>query len=78
MYDVSAWTQSLAYHWHWGGGGILSPSHGREIFENSCIAMAILANLNVIFRGKLWVVAYQFPNPLFFNLFYSPMNGGGA
>ena len=31
-----------------GGGGVVSPSHGREIFENSCMKTA--------FSGVVYVV----------------------
>ena len=44
------------------GGGV-SPSHGREIFEKFVYQNDLFCTLNVF---------------LFFNLLYSPINGGGG
>ena len=47
----------------WGGGGGVSPSHGREIFENSCIKLT---------SSFLHIKCH------FLHLFYSLINGRGA
>ena len=36
-----------------GGGGGGPSSHGREIFENSCMKTAFSCTLNAIIRGSL-------------------------
>ena len=43
-----------------GGGGVVPPSHGREIFENSCMKTEFYCTLNAI-RGSLCSGIYQFP-----------------
>ena len=36
-----------------GGGGGKPPSHGREIFENSCMTTVFSCTLNAIIRDSL-------------------------
>ena len=68
------------------GEGVVSPSHGREIFQKFVSETFI--------RGSLWSGIDQFPTlvlflmnffqgkfflfPFFLLLFYSPINGGGG
>ena len=51
-----------------GEGGFVSPSHGRENFEYSCMKTVFSCTLYTIIRGSLCTGIDQFPT-LFVSLF---------
>ena len=54
----------------------MSPSHGRDYFENSCMKTAFPCALNAVIRGYSYVRwhIYQSPIPPFY-IFFTPIMG---
>ena len=51
------------------GEDVVSPSHGREIFENSCMKTKFSCTLDTIIRGSLCTGIDQFPTLFLFSFF---------